>query len=234
MSEIQETPVESDRTNIPPPPATHLSHFNVATRSIDTDGDQHKLRGWWSVRRLRWFGLGAVVVPLILLLLSSVQLQQQRDLFTAQLNTLQQDLELLRVENEQLTTTNQRLQQRLHLRERQLTLFADATRVVTLEGTEEAPQASGSFHVGQLSSVLVLRKLPPLPADQTYQLWLIPEQGDPMSADLVQVDETGMSTMLIPMAIQPKDFAAVGLSIEPARGSQQPTGPIVLLGTINY
>jgi anti-sigma-K factor RskA len=55
-----------------------------------------------------------------------------------------------------------------------------------------------------------------------------------MSAELVQVDETGMSTTLIPKTIQPREFAAVGLSIEPASGSELPTGPIVLLGTINY
>jgi RNA polymerase sigma factor (sigma-70 family) len=224
---------ETDRANGPPDPATDPSPANPAMRPVRTGWRQHKLLHGWADHRFLWTGLSAIAL-IILVTLVGIQIQNQRSLQATELATVQRDLAALRVENQQLQDANQHLQQRLSLRERQLTLFADATRVVTLEGTEEAPEANGSFHVGQLSSVLVLRKLPPLPEDQAYELWLIPEQGDPVSAGVVQVDETGMSSTLIPMAIQPRDFAAVGLSVEPASGSEQPTGPIVLLGTISY
>jgi anti-sigma-K factor RskA len=80
---------------------------------------------------------------------------------------------------------------------------------------------------------LILNGLASLPADQTYELWLIPSDGDPVSAGLVQVTADGTTVSQIPMPSQPQEFAAVGLSIEPAGGSPQPTGPIVLLGTVS-
>jgi RNA polymerase sigma factor (sigma-70 family) len=233
-SELSTAPeADTDRANGQPGPAADPLPVSSTMRPARTGWRQHKLLREWAGHRFLWTGLSAIAL-IILTTLVGIQIQNQRSLLATELATVQHDLAALRIENQQLQDANQHLQQRLGLRERQLTLFADATRVVTLEGTEEAPEASGSFHVGQLSSVLVLRKLPPLPEDQSYELWLIPEQGDPVSAGTVQVDETGMSSTLIPMAIQPRDFAAVGLSVEPASGSEQPTGPIVVLGTISY
>ena len=151
---------------------------------------------------------------------------------SAQLTDAQQRIAQLEGEVDSLVQVNQQLEQQLSTDRNQLAIFANAERVVTLAGTPDAPDASGALYTGPESGLLVLRNLPPLPAAQTYELWLIPGEGSPIPAGLVQVAADGSNTFAIALAGQPTDYAAVGLSIEPAYGSPSPTGPIVLLGTV--
>lgn len=151
---------------------------------------------------------------------------------SAQLNDAQQRIAQLEGEMDSLVQVNQQLEQQLSTDRNQLAIFANADRVVALAGTPDAPDASGALYAGPESGLLVLRNLPPLPDDQTYELWLIPGEGAPIPAGLVQVAAEGGNTFAIALAGQPTDYAAVGLSIEPAGGSLAPTGPIVLLGTV--
>lgn len=144
----------------------------------------------------------------------------------------QQEIAQLQSQVDRLVQVNQQLEQQIASDRSQLAIFANADRVVALAGTPDAPNASGAFYVGPESGLLVLRNLPPLPAEQTYELWLIPGEGAPVPAGLVQVAADGSNTFPIPLAGQPTNYAAVGLSIEPAGGSPSPTGPIVLLGTV--
>lgn len=66
-------------------------------------------------------------------------------------------------------------------------------------------------------------------ADTVYQLWFI--LGDtPVSAGVFDVSESGSTHYLVATAV-PANFDAIGVSIEPPGGSEQPTGDIVLLGT---
>jgi anti-sigma factor RsiW len=101
-------------------------------------------------------------------------------------------------------------------------------------GTDKRPQASGQVIAspGTGTGVAVLRGLADLPESQTYQLWLI--GGDkPASAGTFRVDATGNGTLLFradPGLVNDAD--AVGVSVEPAGGSAQPTGDIVLLGKL--
>ena len=103
-------------------------------------------------------------------------------------------------------------------------------QVVALGGTEFAPQAEGTLFVGEDSLVLVLRGLQPLPTGQTYQLWLIPADNAPVSAGLVHVSDGESPNVTTDVTLTTETFATVGLSVEPAGGSAQPTGNIVMLG----
>lgn len=174
----------------------------------------------------------AMVACLLLGVLSVTMWRNQRIAFS-RLDTAQQSINVLVEQNSQLQSTNAQLNQQLQARDAQIALFAGGMRSIALEGTEFAPQAGGAFYTSRTGSVLILNGLAPLPADQTYELWLIPSDGDPVSAGLVQVTADGATVSQIPMPSQPQEFAAVGLSIEPAGGSPQPTGPIVLLGTVS-
>lgn len=174
----------------------------------------------------------AVVACLLLGVLSVTMWSNQRIAFS-RLDTAQQSINVLVEQNSQLQSANTLLNQQLQERDEQIALFAGGMRSIALEGTEFAPQASGAFYTSRTGSVLILNGLASLPADQTYELWLIPSDGDPVSAGLVQVTADGATVSQIPMPSQPQEFAAVGLSIEPAGGSPQPTGPIVLLGTVS-
>jgi anti-sigma-K factor RskA len=60
---------------------------------------------------------------------------------------------------------------------------------------------------------------------QTYELWLIPAGGDPQPAGLFVPSGTGAVEVLVEGPIEPG--VTLGLTIEPAGGSSQPTGDIL-------
>lgn len=174
----------------------------------------------------------AMLMALLLLGLYTWQVHLDRRVVSAQMEILQAEIAGLQSQVEDLQLLNSGLYQQLSEREDQLALFANAMRVIALEGTEDAPTARGTFYTGDDTSLLVLQGLPSLPQSKVYELWLIPSVGEPISAGLVSVEERGSTTVNIDMTGKAQDFAAVGVSIEPAGGSPQPTGPIVLLGTV--
>lgn len=59
-----------------------------------------------------------------------------------------------------------------------------------------------------------------LPPDRSYQLWFI-GPGGPVSAGLLHADPSGHTTPLV--APMPADTAQMGVTVEPAGGSPQPT-----------
>jgi anti-sigma-K factor RskA len=60
---------------------------------------------------------------------------------------------------------------------------------------------------------------------QTYELWLIPAGGEPQPAGLFVPSGTGAVEVLVEGPIEPG--VTLGLTIEPAGGSSQPTGDIL-------
>ena len=75
--------------------------------------------------------------------------------------------------------------------------------------------------------VLIGRDLPRLPAGKTYQLWMLPATGKAVSAGVFQIDSAGN------VAYQTNGdltgFVKMGVSVEPAGGSAQPTPSTVQL-----
>lgn len=73
--------------------------------------------------------------------------------------------------------------------------------------------------------------LPPAPADKVYQIWLVPMNGAPISAGWFtgRPDRPGHMMMKLPAGVTAKEFA---VSLEPAGGVPQPTGPMVLIGPV--
>lgn len=75
------------------------------------------------------------------------------------------------------------------------------------------------------NAVLILRGLPAIPEHQTYQVWLISPDGDRTSAGLIR-PQTDVPFISEPLS-SPQDlvnFIGVGMTIEPAGGSDSPTG----------
>lgn len=76
-----------------------------------------------------------------------------------------------------------------------------------------------------------VQQLPAPAAGKDYQLWVIdPARADPVSAGVFLVDANGRAALRFhPVAanLQPTNFA---VSLEPAGGSPQTTGPILLVG----
>lgn len=188
------------------------------------------------LRPVAWVAVGAV---LAFVLLQSLGGSTQGDLATAraeverlegQVVALQTDLESAQTENETLQQINQTLQSQLTTSDRQLAVLANTLHTIPLAGQEAAPGASGALYVGHNESVLVLSGLAVLPEEQTYQLWLIPADGDPLPSGLLAVQQPNVDSLTITLPDDASKYAAVGVSIEPAGGSDAPTGPIVLVG----
>jgi anti-sigma-K factor RskA len=121
-------------------------------------------------------------------------------------------------------------QERVHVQKLVNALAAPETITVKLAGTGDAADGSGVVKYNSRTGLVVyMAKLPPLPSDKVYQMWLVPTNGAPISAG-VFVPAAGKPTVWsaeVPGDTEPKAFA---VTIEPAGGVAQPTGPKVLLG----
>lgn len=110
---------------------------------------------------------------------------------------------------------------------------ASAVRTIEFNGTPVQPQAYGQLIAdpNSTSAVMVVTRLAPLQPGIVYQVWLI--QGEtPTSAGLLTVDADGQGVLLLVSDETIGSFDALGISVEPEGGSQQPTGDIVVLGDL--
>jgi anti-sigma-K factor RskA len=74
-------------------------------------------------------------------------------------------------------------------------------------------------------------QLPIAPAGQTYQLWIF-EKGNPSPRPAGVFPGGDSAEIAVQPAVTIRDAAAFAVSIEPAGGSPQPTGPVILLGGV--
>jgi anti-sigma-K factor RskA len=75
------------------------------------------------------------------------------------------------------------------------------------------------------NAVLILRGLPAIPENQTYQVWLISPNGERTSAGLLR-PQPNLPFLSEPIysTLDLVNFVGVGMTVEPAGGSDQPTG----------
>ncbi|MEM7347406.1 MAG: anti-sigma factor, partial [Chloroflexota bacterium] len=163
------------------------------------------------------------------LLVRVEELETENGVISSELTTLEANLTTL-------TTDYEQLQAMLGLENERLRLVANATRIVTIPGTDLAPDASATFYTdisGQIGLVL-LRGLEAPASDETYQLWLIPAATDPILAGPVTVTDDGpdWTVVDIPVAAQNFDFIGVSLENSDWRPELGPTSDaLVLLGS---
>ncbi len=169
-----------------------------------------------------WLAAAAMAVAALFIVWIDFGAQQQ-------LVQLRSDLSGRTTEISQLNQQIQSMELQLQQNQGQLAFFASPTQIVPLTGTLKAPSAGGVFYQHNDRAILVLQGLPPLPADQTYQLWLIPAQGAPAPAGLLTIATVDANRQQVNLPAL--TYQAIGISIEPSGGSETPTaGNIVLLG----
>lgn len=151
------------------------------------------------------------------------------DEIQAELSELQIIFDETDAERAALYAEYQRLQGELAANNERITLVGAASQATVMFGTNEAPGLQGTFfHKGE-EGALVVHGLEPLPIDQTYQFWLVTENGEQVSAGLFLVDENAeptWATLALPQ--EAPEYVVVGVTIEPATGSPFPTGPMLL------
>ena len=101
---------------------------------------------------------------------------------------------------------------------------------LTGQGDAAAARARAFLDPVERRVLLYVYDLPPLPAGQTYQLWVIVD-GTPLSAGTFDVEADGSARYdadPIP-ALEPSQTVAVAVTVEPAGGVPQPTGAMALV-----
>lgn len=198
---------------------------------------------WW--QRLRqslalpaFTGTAALAAILLFIWVISLnqqlnQLQNQIADFSAENRALQGELDSLQGDNAQLRVQNETLQQQLNSQNEMLAAYQQpgTSTIAISDATGEYPNARATLTVQPDSgeATFVVANLPLLSPEQVYQLWII--RGDqPISAGIFEVDENGRIVLPVDGALA-ASFDAVGVSIEPAGGSESPTpDQIILLG----
>jgi anti-sigma-K factor RskA len=112
-----------------------------------------------------------------------------------------------------------------------VTAVVGAPDTITVTLQQQAGGPPGQAHVlynARLGVVVYSGELAPAPADKSYQLWLVPASGVPVSAGLVAPNQESRAAVVhLPEGLAAKAFA---VTVEPKGGSPQPTGAKVLVG----
>lgn len=107
--------------------------------------------------------------------------------------------------------------------------YAD-TQPRRMQATEIAPKAIGRLYTApELNAIaLIVYDMPALEPLRTYQVWLIDSAGERISGGTFTVDERGRGWVYIRSPKPLSQCNEIGITIEPAGGSPQPTTPRVL------
>ena len=111
-------------------------------------------------------------------------------------------------------------------------LTSPDARQISLAGLEEAPNATALAYVDSAAGVarFYAFRLPEAPAGHDYQLWTI-TGGVPVSAGVFAVDRSGSARVQVAGISDLGSVEAWAVTIEPAGGVPQPTGPMVLISS---
>jgi anti-sigma-K factor RskA len=168
-------------------------------------------RAWWAP--IPWVAITALVLAAAFLWRQNNDLQ--RSVATLQDEMGQQQAQLQRARDVVSTLT-----------------ATDAMRV-TLVAAKTPPQPQGkAIYVRDRSSLIFLAtKMPLLPSNRAYELWLIPTVGAPIPAGVFKPDAHGNATVInppLPAGVEAKVFA---ITVEPEQGSPAPTTQPIMLGS---
>ena len=141
----------------------------------------------------------------------------------------------LRNELKSLQAQTAQLQEEVAEQQEILAVIASPNaQTFAVAGTDHQPGSHGKLIADSEtgSAVLVVAGLQPLESEKTYEFWLIKGET-PVAAGIFEVNESGQAILKLSHAVTPGSYDAVGVSIEPEGGSEQPTGAIVMLSEIN-
>jgi anti-sigma-K factor RskA len=165
---------------------------------------------WWSA--FEWAAAAAAVVIVLLLVRQNTAMQQQIAGLAA--NSTRQQAQLTQAKELLSSLTS-----------------PDAVRFTLVAGkTPPQPQGKAIYVRGTGTLVFLASNLPQLPAEKTYELWLIPANGAPIPAGLFRPDSHGGATVIkppLPAGVEAKTFA---ITVEPEAGSSAPTTQPIMVG----
>lgn len=131
-----------------------------------------------------------------------------------------------------LSTSMQQEQQQLQ-DAREFASLISARDTITVQLAPQPAMPQGAAHVmynAKMGMLMYEGQISPAPAAKSYQLWLVPAGGNPISCGVFNPVGGKSSYWMtkLPKGIEAKAFA---VTLEPAGGMPQPTGPKVLVGS---
>lgn len=120
-----------------------------------------------------------------------------------------------------------------HAQEVLQVLTAPAAQRALLISSKARPVPSGrAVYLANLGGLIFqANNLDPLPDNKTYELWVIPANGQaPIPAGIFRPDVAGSASVVLPPLPKGVPAKAFGVTIEKAEGSATPTAPIILAG----
>jgi anti-sigma factor RsiW len=142
-------------------------------------------------------------------------------------HNLRQQLDSQRYQNIQLSNQVTRVQQT------QDVLTSRTAKRVTLSEVKAStlPTAHVIYEKEKGALIFVASNLHPVKTNKTYELWLIPANGQaPIPAGLFRPDINGSASVVLPPLPTGIEAKAFGVTIEDLQGAATPTLPIVMSG----
>jgi anti-sigma-K factor RskA len=111
-------------------------------------------------------------------------------------------------------------------------LTAASVSVVELVATGNQPPGGARMFWDRLANrwTMITHHMAPVPAGRTYQLWLVTTNAEKISAGTFNTDAKGRAVVQATYALGAASLAAIAITEEPAGGSPQPTGTILVAG----
>jgi anti-sigma-K factor RskA len=137
---------------------------------------------------------------------------------------LQSELTTLRAAADQQKSEANETRDILHIAQ------ANDTVVVMLKKMPGSPDGDAKVsYNAKMGKLFYDGWIEPAPAGKSYQLWLVPMQGDPVNAGVFTPAKAKMEmwTASVPLGMPAKMFA---VTLEPTGGMPHPTGPMIFVG----
>lgn len=115
---------------------------------------------------------------------------------------------------------------------REIAELVSSKSTLTIPLAQQPGMPKGHAHVmynAKMNLIMYDGEIAPAPATKTYQLWLVPAKGHPISCGVFG-GEPDHRMMKVPEGTAPKWFT---VTLEPAGGMPRPTGPMVLMGSVS-
>jgi len=136
---------------------------------------------------------------------------------------------------DELTQQETAMKQQMAVTERARAIAAlfSSPQTVTINLAPKAPITTGSGRVvynSQQGALIYAGTLPPLAANKSYELWMIPQNGSPIAAGVFSVTPNGDGNVVLPKIPAGVSAKAFAVTIEPTGGGAAPTGPMAQVG----